>query len=74
MVASNLSGTVTSSSSTILESFNSDPSNYTLLVMLKTLSEYSFTDSESFILYTSKFLIKFNTFIPQILSSPAFSA
>ena len=44
MVTSNFSGTVTSSFSTILESFNTDPSNLnlTLLAMLRSLSRYGF--------------------------------
>ena len=74
MVASNLSITVTSSFSTTLESFNTDPSNLTLLAMLRSLSEYSFTDSDSFILCSSNSLIRFSTCIRRILSSPSYSA
>ena len=69
MVASNFSGTVTSNFSTILESFNTEPSNLRLLAMLRSLSEYSFTDSDSFIFCNSKTLTKFRTFIPRILST-----
>ena len=45
---------MTSRFSTILESFNTEPNNLTLLAMLRSLSEYSFTDSDSFIFCNSK--------------------
>ena len=73
MIASNLSGIVTKTFSTIRESLNSEPSNLTLLAMLKSLLEYSLMVSDYFIFYNSKSLIIFNTFMPLIRSSPSYS-
>ncbi|PHT50863.1 hypothetical protein CQW23_10610 [Capsicum baccatum] len=67
--ASYLSGTVIRIFSTILESLNFVPNNLILLTMLRSRSEYSLTVSDSFIFCNSNSLIRFNTFMPRILSS-----
>ena len=73
IVISNLSRTVTSSFYTILESANSPPNNLTLFAIPRSLSEYSWTISNSFIFYNLNSLIRFSICIPLIFSSPSYS-